>query len=159
MTNQYGITPLHYSCYFGNKQSIDLLLDLDANINKQDTEGNTPLHFAINSGDIRTVKKLLIRGADKSIKRNDGMTPYDLAIESNQIEASLVLKKLNFIRKYIFMQSELEPFKKSRNDLFLLVTFLAILTFKLIYILKGERIYNSNLNNVNLYVSCLAGKD
>lgn len=70
LKNLYGVTPLHYACYFGNRRAIDLLLDLGADINSKDDEGNTCLHFAINSGCIKTIKKLILRGVDKSIKRN-----------------------------------------------------------------------------------------
>ena len=70
------ITPLHYACYHGAIDCVDLLLDLQADINAVDKNGKTPLIYAVNSGDIKIIKKLLIRGADKTIKDSKGKTPY-----------------------------------------------------------------------------------
>ncbi len=134
--NQFGISPLHYACYFDSRKAIDLLLDLGANINARDQEGGCPLHYAINNGSIKTIKKLLLRGADKSIKRNDGKTPLDLAVESNQVLVIKILESKSCLRKYICMDSEIEAFRPSRNDLFLIIGSLVFMAFKFIYILK-----------------------
>ena len=136
MTNLYGITPLHYACYFGNKRAIDLLLDLGADINARDDEGNTCLHYAINSSCLRTIKKLIIRGVDKSIKRKDNLTAFDISLKNNEIKISNVLKTLTFFDKYICMRTELVSFSYTRNDIILSIVFSTLCAIKTIYLLK-----------------------
>lgn len=142
LTNQFGISPLHYACFFGSKKVIDLLLDLGADINARDQDGATCLHYAINRGCVKTIKKLLIRGADRTIRKNDGRTPYELALDTNNLEIAKILQETNFFKKYLCMDSPIEPFKPSRNDLVLVVSFLLVITFKLFYIFKIHSIIN-----------------
>jgi len=136
LTNLYGVTPLHYACYFGNKRAIDILLNLGADINAKDDEGNTCLHFAINSSCLATIKKLIIRGVDKSIKRNDNLTAYDLAFQNNEFKIAEILRKINFLDKYICMRTELTAFTYTRNDIVLLLIYTTLLALKLIYMIK-----------------------
>jgi hypothetical protein len=148
-TNQYGITPLHYACYFGNRRAIDLLLDLKADLNKRDNDGNTPLHYAVNSNCQRTIKKLIIRGASKKIKNNDGKTPYDLARDTNHTAVADLLDIKSLYKKYICMENELTQFKKTRNDRLLYFVIIFVLVFKSIYIIK----YSTN-EDKPLYCTC-----
>lgn len=143
----YGVTPLHYACYFGNKRAIDLLLNLGADINARDDEGNTCLHFAINSGCLATIKKLIIRGVDKSIKRNDNLTAYELSLQNNEFKIAEVLKDINFFDKYICMRTELTPFSYTRNDIVLLLIFTTLIVLKLIYVIKlfGDFVTKKNI--------------
>lgn len=147
LTNLYGVTPLHYACYFGNKRAIDLLLNLGADINAKDDEGNTCLHFAINSGCLGTIKKLIIRGVDKSIKRNDNLTAYDLALQNNEFKIAEILKKINFFDKYVCMRTELTPFSYTRNDIVLLLIFTSLVILKLIYAIKLFGEFTSKIIN------------
>lgn len=172
LPNKYGITPLHYACYFGCNKVIDLLLDLGANINSQDNEGNTPLHYAINTGNLKTVKKLLVRGANKYIKRIDDKTPYETALDSNNLDAAKVLANKSWFRKYICIENELTPLKPTRNDLFLLLTLMIMLTIKLTYFFKIHDIFydkkrqipslpveeeKRNTKQINEFIHCLFG--
>ena len=136
LSNQYGVTPLHYACYFANRRVVDLILDLDGDINIKDNDGNTSLHYAVNSNCQRTVKKLLIRGADKNIRNNEGKTPYDISVETNHLNIANLVEIKNFFKKYICMENELTEFKKTRNDRILLTTMVIIFTIKLIYTVK-----------------------
>jgi len=85
---------------------------------------------------LRTAKKLLIRGADKYILKNDNKSAYDLALESNNFEMAKLLKPKNCFQKYLCQDSDIEEFKPSRNDLYLLLYYLFYLLFLLIYIFK-----------------------
>lgn len=74
-----GYTPLHYACWGGQAEVIDVLLQNNAKINAQNIAGCTPLHSAVANGHACCVKELLGRGADPSIVDEDGTTPLDLA--------------------------------------------------------------------------------
>ena len=60
--NKLGLVPLHFSCYYLNREITDALLTLDCKINIEDKNGNIPLHFAVKGGDLSIVKKLLLYG-------------------------------------------------------------------------------------------------
>jgi ankyrin repeat protein len=128
---------------------IDLLLDLKADINKIDNDGNSPLHYAVNSNCQRTIKKLLIRGANKKIKNLEGKTAYDLAKDTNHSGVAGLLEIKSFYKKYICMENELTEFKKTRNDRLLYSVIIFVLVSKVIYIIKFS---NTNINK--LYCSC-----
>ena len=135
LPNQYGITPLHYACYHGSKEVIDLLLDLGVNINAKDQDGNTCLHFAVKSKNVRVIKKLLVRGASKNIQNNDGQLPINLAEENNEQEMIETLKKLNFCDKLQY-KNEIKAIKGNSNNLLLLFTIILLMLASIIYIMR-----------------------
>ena len=47
--DEYVSTPLHWACYSGAEETVNLLLSLNASINDKDKEGITPLHLAVQS--------------------------------------------------------------------------------------------------------------
>ena len=81
--SELGITPLHCAFIKGSKKAVDLLIDLGANINTLDKEGNNCLHYTVNSNNPNLLIKLKIRGADKSVRNQKGETPLDLAMQNN----------------------------------------------------------------------------
>ena len=140
ITNQYGITPLHYACFHGSKKAMDLLIDLGANINGVDQEGNTPLHFAVQSGSERSVKKLLVRGSDKFIKNAEGNTPYDVAVKNNNKEMAKLLYHKNFFQRFFSSKNEIGAVKGGRNNLMLLFIVLCLIFVKMLY---GYKVVNA----------------
>eukprot|EP00730_Choanoeca_flexa_P004051 TRINITY_DN11584_c0_g3_i5.p1 TRINITY_DN11584_c0_g3~~TRINITY_DN11584_c0_g3_i5.p1 ORF type:complete len:109 (+),score=13.66 TRINITY_DN11584_c0_g3_i5:201-527(+) len=63
--NQYGMTPLHTSCRYGNTTIAAMLLDRGADIAARDKGGHTPLHVAcLHAVSFETAAMLLARGAD-----------------------------------------------------------------------------------------------
>ena len=111
------ITPLHISCNIGNKNIMDLLLNLGADINYRDKKGYTPLHYAVLSENEIIIKKLIIRGANKFIKDNNNMFPYDLC----EINGNNHLKNLLFRQnclKRIFIGDKIMPILKNNKSKF-----------------------------------------
>ena len=139
--SELGITPLHCACIKGSKNAVDLLLDLGANINALDNEGNNCLHYAVNSNNPNLVKKLLIRGADKTIKNQKGETPYDLAVKNNFRKLISILETKNcFITNPCSDEHEIAGLRSSHNNiaLFVIILFMGL----------GKWIYLSRLNYV-----------
>ena len=142
LSNKYDITPLHYACYHGSVNSVDLLLDLKADINAIDKEGKSVLTYAVNSGDIRIIKKLLIRGADKEIKDLEGKTPYQYAIENHKYSIALYLKNYNFISKiknFIHCNHKAIDIKQlngNKNDFEFIIYLLLYLIFTIIFLIR-----------------------
>ena len=72
-----GITPLISS--ISNKNMCCFMLELNANINHQDDDGNTALHLAAAQKQNETAKILIDKDADVRIRNKKGMTPLMLA--------------------------------------------------------------------------------
>ena len=142
---ELGITPLHFACFKGNKQIVNILLDLGANINAIDNDGNSCLHFAVNSNNVLLIKKLLIRGADKNIKNKDNQTALDLAQSKKYLDIVEILRNKNFIEKKCNINNEITGLHSSNNNiiLFIIILFLAMIRF--IYLSKLHFVYLHNI--------------
>eukprot|EP01084_Bolivina_argentea_P105496 188919_1 len=88
--NEDGNTPLILCVINENIERIKLLIDLGADINAQNNEGDTVLHIVCREKEkenyspyyTHMLDVLLFEfNADMSIKNNDGQTPLDIAIE------------------------------------------------------------------------------
>lgn len=122
-----GNTPLILACLKGaehiddsgrcnrkQREVIDRLLDLNANVNAQNKDGNTALHFAILHRDVALIKKLIQHGAKLDIKNKEGQTPEffiehqdkDLAIKTVGVCSFNSLTKEEFISLLIKDNSE-----------------------------------------------------
>jgi len=75
---EYGLTPLHYICFFdGTIEIVETLLRAGADSNIQDAAGKTALHWAVFGANIEGAKMLLtnsFKKADPNLKMNDGRT-------------------------------------------------------------------------------------
>ncbi len=78
--DNYGTTALMYAVAYYRDIFIDLL-DLGANTNIQNDNGNTALMLAVGIGRLDFVRKLVYSGADPKIKNKEGKTAIDLAKE------------------------------------------------------------------------------
>ena len=77
-------------------KGVATLLELGADPNPQDEQGNTPMHRLAQHGTGREFARLLLEhGADLSIKNVKGETPLDLAAQAKQPAM------LNFLREYL----------------------------------------------------------
>lgn len=88
-----GRTPLLWAAWRGDTESVTLLLDNGADINKTDRESFTPLARAVQTGHLATVRILLQRKALVTTKTSKGHQPIHLASE-NKIHGHEVVREL-----------------------------------------------------------------
>ena len=140
--SELGITPLLCACIRGSKNAVDLLLDLGANINARDEEGNNCLHYAVNSNNPNLVKKLIIRGADKNIKNQKNETPLDLAIQKNYTKLINILQAKNsFISNPCSNEHEIIGLRSSHNNITLFVIILFMGLGKWVFLSRMNFVY------------------
>ena len=93
---QSGFTPLNVAATNLNHQGVNLLLDYNADPNKQNNDGETPLLDAMH-GDgmdadrLLVVKALLEHGADVDLEDRDGRTALDVAIIRHRIDCAVLM--------------------------------------------------------------------
>lgn len=79
-TDDNGMTPLQHAAYKGNKDGVQLLLDLGADVNSGKHEFNyTALHFAALSGNSDVCLHLLLHGANPSALNSVNRTAAQMA--------------------------------------------------------------------------------
>lgn len=87
--------PLNHQAGHGRMQGVATLLELGADPNPQDEQGNTPMHRLAQRGTGKEFARLLMEhGADLSIRNVKGETPLDLAAKAKQPAL------LDFLRDY-----------------------------------------------------------
>lgn len=82
LKGRFNRTPLHIAIFYNLKNISNYLLELGAEVNVQDGNGNTPLSEAIfkyNGDDDFLIKLLLNYGADPEIKNYHGVSARELA--------------------------------------------------------------------------------
>ena len=73
-------TPLQVVVYENHaKDTLELLLDNDAEVNTKDIDGNSPLHDAVMKNNLVFVEMLLKMGADPDVANVDGRSARDVA--------------------------------------------------------------------------------
>ena len=88
--------PLNHQAGHGRMKGVATLLELGADPNPQDEQGNTPMHRLAQRGTGREFARLLLEHrADLTIKNVKGETPLDLAAKAKQPAL------LNFLREYL----------------------------------------------------------
>ncbi len=88
--------PLNHQAGHGRMKGVATLLELGADPNPQDEQGNTPMHRLAQRGTGREFARLLLgHGADLSIRNVKGETPLDLAAKAKQPAL------LNFLREFL----------------------------------------------------------
>ena len=76
LTDQDGLTLLHWATDRGHAHIVELLLQKDKDlIDLRDKEGQTALHYGTSCGHGDIVKILLSHGADTSLCDNEGLKP------------------------------------------------------------------------------------
>ena len=83
--------PMHWSCYIGDTDSLELLIQNNADIRIKDKYGFEPIHWACRSGAIDIVKLLLEYGADLHALTDTNSSPLHCACFEGHQELSLYL--------------------------------------------------------------------
>jgi len=98
-----GNTPLHSAAFYGDVETVQVLLNLEADVNIQNTYAGSPLNsISINSSRsgwalnylqslANVVRLLLDRGADINARNNHGQTPLHATTDLGWIEVIRVL--------------------------------------------------------------------
>ena len=146
--NKQGLTPLHLSCYYLNREFVDALLVLKCKINIVDNNNNIPLHFAVKGGDLSIVKKILLHGGDRNQPNNKDLTPIDYANKYG-----------NYTMKNLFTNNPLnkvEKIKGKKNDklLFLLFFGCFVLKYSIDHSFWKSYIWDIFSFFTFLYISC-----
>ena len=90
--NRQGWTPLHYAAAKGHREMIRLLLDNDAYIDSESSNGTTPLMMAAFSTSPLAVKLLLEEGADPTLVNHDNVSALDIALTKDHVQAAFYIR-------------------------------------------------------------------
>lgn len=86
-----GRRPLNFAALNNDTAMIELLLELGADINRQNLSGFTPLHHAVEVEAIEAIALLLSKGADTTIENGRNLTPAKFAVASRRSRAAAAL--------------------------------------------------------------------
>jgi len=100
--DKFNSTPLRIAASNANsldnpmkfRQTAELLITANADINASSAAGNTPLHSIVKLGDVELVKWMLAKGADPFKRNHDNLSSVDNA-KNEQIRALLLENKSN----------------------------------------------------------------
>ena len=85
-----GLTALNQCVLDGNLESVEMLLELGACINKRDQYGWTPLHYAASEGYLHICRFLLREGANVRVENKEGKYPVE--VTEDQMILRLLLR-------------------------------------------------------------------
>jgi ankyrin repeat protein len=83
--------PIHSASEAGNKDLVEYLLSMNADVNSKSATGTTPLTYAVKSGNIETVEYLLTKRAEVNTKRGSNYTLYETVKGGHQDIFKLLL--------------------------------------------------------------------
>jgi len=101
-------TPLMYACLFNDMSIVKCLVESNANLNIDNTQGNTALAYAISKHNLELVNYLIDHGADIYHQNNEGKSIYNIAYENckhdivqgeviNINEKTKIYQKINYL--------------------------------------------------------------
>lgn len=86
-----GFQPISYAVYAGRSPHlVQLLIEKESQINKQDADGCTPLFLAVNYEYPRLVELLIKAKADITIRDKDEFTPFEYAAQQDHTDISKI---------------------------------------------------------------------
>ncbi len=83
-------TPLHIASYYGRAKAVKMALQLGANPNVQNDQGQTPLHLAVIQGNIDIIKLLRQHDADLNVQDKAGNVPMAYTRDRADVRKVLV---------------------------------------------------------------------
>ena len=90
--NRKGWTPLHYAATKGNIGIMRLLLEENAYIDAESSNGTTPLMMAAYYGSPLSVKLLLEEGADPNLRNQGNASALDLALAAERHQSAMYIR-------------------------------------------------------------------
>jgi len=83
LPNRRKATVLHSAAAFGDRKTLELILDYDLDVTDKDYKGRTPLHFAAKFGNVETTSCLLQLNDNKLLKArtNRSLTAFHYAAQ------------------------------------------------------------------------------
>ena len=91
-----GCTPLWIASSRGNHESMQILVNYGADLNKpDDAQGATPLFVAAQNGMLKATELLIANGADVNKARTDGTTPLMMAAHNGHVQIVNILLQSN----------------------------------------------------------------
>ena len=91
--NEYSTsgTPLMAAVFKNYLDITKMLLDLDADVDIVDANGNTALHYAVRFSYVEIIRLLIAKGADIELEDNKGFSPLHYAeLDKNEIIMNLL---------------------------------------------------------------------
>ena len=86
-----GWSPLWEAAFWKREETVDYLLEQNADVNAPTRRGETPLHGAVMGEDRAIVERLLLSGADVNARAENGMTPLHRAAWQRSTEIVALL--------------------------------------------------------------------
>ena len=77
--SNFGDTPLHLVCSWGDAEAASVLVHAGADVNLCGEQGKTPLFSAVTGKSLKVIRILLDAHADPTIMDDDGITPAEFA--------------------------------------------------------------------------------
>ena len=75
ITNDMGVTPLHFAAVRGHKEVAEFLISKGADVNSQTEFGQTPLFWAAMKGKCDVIELLISKGSNVDTKDHKDRTP------------------------------------------------------------------------------------
>lgn len=90
--NREGWTPLHYAASKGHREMMRLLMENDAYIDSESSNGTTPLMMAAFSNSPLAVKLLLEEGADPTLVNHANASALDIALSKENQQSAFYIR-------------------------------------------------------------------
>ena len=75
---------IHVAAYYGQYQTVELLLQWGADMEVKDDKGNTPFHYAVIGQDYDCIQFFIDHGANIHSVNNDKKQPFDYYSQNNE---------------------------------------------------------------------------